>query len=619
MENNGTLHSYHIFLFPFKWEKKGGIPDETLEEKFKVDGFETELFNNYEDNNQRIAGSKAENLKFSGWFRRTFDIDRTDQYNEFNYFYDFVREVLYDLGDSSLNQSQSNLVFRHYEYGFKGRDKPKFCIQVDKKIKENKGKDFVFELDLEDITLNIYNTGVGVLSFFLANRAYTDPKDVILINQFGRRIFPPFYDLDAKKIGANSRFASRFEQALQRTQEKELAKAVFLSFSDEKADAKFKEPYPKAEDAFKDYKKDKNEEVFNPIEHPPFHLPRYIEDLFGESIGVDKKASINIQPVLDDRMFVICWYGNNELARQITQFHPETREYQFSYHDWWYKYVFIDPTFPSCQNQLMRKELSDQHTYGRWVDYNTIYGISRYSLVCLTATLDSLKQPKVNAAFLVQHMQSIYYKMAELVLVQRASMLRFADEVTHLSTLKSGDPNLSKKINDLYRSYIQFVNKIFFREVTAQDQGIEMYQMLQENINIEQNVKDLDQEIEELHKYAMLEEENRRSDAAEKTNRLIALIGIVLFVPSFITGFFGMNSFGEQLRGNNSEYVVIILVLVLFFSLTGYGLIRHWLSIKEKKWWETFLMAVVSIIWIAFFLGTLAFPLLFENLELNWF
>ena len=60
--------------------------------------------------------------------------------------------------------------------------------------------------------------------------------------------------------------------------------------------------------------------------------------------------------------------------------------------------------------------------------------------------------------------------MAELVLVQRASMLRFSGEITKVSQLSNQDVEaVSKRVSSLYKEYIRFVNQIYFREITAQE------------------------------------------------------------------------------------------------------------------------------------------------------
>ena len=167
----------------------------------------------------------------------------------------------------------------------------------------------------------------------------------------------------------------------------------------------------------------------------------------------------------------------------------------------------------------MRIELTKKHTYKRWSDYGTLYGINRYSFVCLTSSLDSLK--KSGSAFIVPHIQTMYYKMAELCLVQRACLLRFSDEVAGISAMD--DQNkifITERVSSLYKQYLRFVNRIYFREITAQEQGIEMYQMMQDSMSIEHNVKALNAEIQELHSYTSLIQE-------QKQNRNIAFLTII--------------------------------------------------------------------------------------------
>ena len=59
--------------------------------------------------------------------------------------------------------------------------------------------------------------------------------------------------------------------------------------------------------------------------------------------------------------------------------------------------------------------------------------------------------------------------------------------------------------------YLVFINRIFFKEVTAQDQGIEIYDMIQKNMRINEDVFAIDKQIEELHNYAGFEKENENN------------------------------------------------------------------------------------------------------------
>lgn len=91
-------------------------------------------------------------------------------------------------------------------------------------------------------------------------------------------------------------------------------------------------------------------------------------------------------------------------------------------------------------------------------------------------------------------------------------MLRFSGEITKVSQLSNQDVEaVSKRVSSLYKEYIRFVNQIYFREITAQDQGIEMYNKLHSCLQMESYIKDLDGEIEELHQYISLMEDRERN------------------------------------------------------------------------------------------------------------
>ena len=157
------------------------------------------------------------------------------------------------------------------------------------------------------------------------------------------------------------------------------------------------------------------------------------------------------------------------------------------------------------------------------------------------------------------HMRTIYSRMFELIIIQRASVLRFSSEVTKVSCLSKGSRRqLAERISSLYKEYIRFVNQVYFQSMTAQDQGIEMYNMMMQQFLLPEKVKNLDDEIGELNQYVTLIIDQKRSENGEWLNKLAAY-----FLPATImTGIFGMNPFD----GRNywcSMFIQIGLILVL--------------------------------------------------------
>lgn len=571
-----TPYSYHIFLFPFKWElssyrKKG--------KQFDLDIFQKRLYQQQENVGNTLK-----------WTRKKYTFESHLDFNEYTYFYDFVREVLYDYGEKShLGSAEfdhSDLI-RYYEVSLEEEYNAQYIIE------SGEGKRLVLTVD--SISMNIYSTGVGVLVFHLINeeKNQKDPSKILEINELGRRVYPPF-------------LSSSGEDSLKEAQKDLLAKSITLKVNGNDYS-----------ESFSHYTK-----TLTQVFEQPVKLASFIRQLFGENnIKGDKilteleqeafKAKCQdmlwIYPALDDRMFVVCWYPNNEWAqkasylpsdqdalkqklekdgarkkkkkRKVKRKLQRLPEEQYGFiqdseaSDFWYKFLFIDNKNKGIAGKLAQRRLLLAHTYDRWVDYGTLYGTTRYSLVCLCTT----SAP----AYVFDHLKTMYYKIAELLLIQRASILRFSDEITHLTAPQKEDQDgLGIQIRELYRRYIRFVNKIHFRETNAQEQGIAMYQQLRRDMEIERDVKELDQEISELHQYASMLEDNRRNIRLE----WLTIIGAVFLIPTFIAGFYGMNVFSDKFPPfSQNEYTLITLSIIGVALSTLLSFASYFKSNKQRR------------------------------------
>lgn len=425
---------------------------------------------------------------------------------------------------------------------------------------------------------------MGVISFHLCNRevSQSSEDDILRINQFGRRLYPPFFNLNSEKVGTPFQFSDNdFESGLSSARGKELADSITIGC-----------------DSFaEDFLGYSSVDYFA---SNPFQIPKAFQFLFEKvPLTVDKNAKgekdkIFISPLFDDRMFVICWYGNNNLANQLNESsgsNDSTHEEYYAYkkNDWWYQYLFVDGGFRTCRNNEMWYQFLNKQTNARWIEFGTLFGVTRYSFMLLTEDLPTLREN--NSAFLVNHLQTMYYKIVEHCLVQRACLLRFSDEVTRLSALKEkNDPGLAEKVSSFYKQYIRFINKIYFREVTAQEQGIELYNLLQEQMGLEQNVKNLDEEIEELHNYVMLLQEKKQNRNIE----LLTIIGALFILPTFFVNFFGLIIMPQQ--EPNPKGLSILLLMPLLIAPFIYFLVDQRRSRKWLIWLIIF--AILSIILI---------------------
>lgn len=112
-----------------------------------------------------------------------------------------------------------------------------------------------------------------MLTFYLENTDYKEPQAILDINQYGRRIFPPFYaDIEGRGEIAESIRIEGLEGEKFRYQED-----------------------------FKGYRTDSTW-------CPGAFICNLISDLM---------QNLEITPVIDDRMFVNCWYGNDDVAKEF--------------------------------------------------------------------------------------------------------------------------------------------------------------------------------------------------------------------------------------------------------------------------------------------------------------
>lgn len=491
---SNAIYSTHTFYFPFTWEDKDLAQWKRCKES------------RHWERNLSVQEEDSEESK--------------SLYNETNFFYKFIHPILYDFPNHKKTSKER--IYSHILHLERKEPKTQACtygITVNEKT---------YRLDLKHLNLNFYRTGVGTLSFFLENRRYADSDDILNINQYGRRIFPPFYeDVHAEK---RAQLADRIEI----TGLHGITPENFRSYTCRDT----WKPAPFIEQLIHDY-------------HP----------------------DIRIEPVVDDRMFVTCWYQNALFSRQLQDSPDYTRSEE------WFRYLFVDTQHASCQDDRMMAGLLEQATDPRWRKYGTMYGITPYSFMVLTDVGD-FGMNKIR-----NDVNTIYSRMVELVLMQRASILKFTKDVGAINLWEKRPEKEKQKelhigISNIYRDYVFFINQMYYLDVTAQEQGSELYHILHKQLDLERQAKDLDDEIGELHNYISVINDQMNA----KRDSFLNLLGGIFLPASIIVGLFGMNKFCD-LEDFWVEFIIVLVttvILISLFYLTGWIQISF-LQHKKKK------------------------------------
>lgn len=507
--------SHHIFVFPFKWD------------------YLKDSKSFYEGIGKRVDLDNFEELLCKGnWEEEELDINNNLKYNQYVYFYNNVRKAIYgeEYCKNKIKQHKSK-VTRCFKHSLVNENS-KYIITKTHTEKDEFGnkKNILKELSLKlsDIKLKIYETGVANLIFFVENYEYKSSEDILIINDYGRRIYPQFLPL------SNCR-------------ESFLASKLSLEFC----------PGKRIDDDF-DYNHFSS----------TMKISKIIMDILGIDFKYDKcdveENEILLTPILDDRMFVMSLYRDNVKSNLIKSGMKWIREFL-------YKYTFLDNKDCTCQNDNMLTDLLKQSSYLRWKNYGTFYGVSRYSfVVIIDETSDS--------DFLVDHFKTIYYEMMLLVLTDRASILRLKDEASMLSMIPENDA--LKNIIELQKLYVTFSNNIYFKEVTAQEQGIELYDMVMDKMRIKEDVMSLNKNISGIYDYTNVINNNKVTKKVNFITYLGGVIGSISLVISIVALIVGLMD--EYYHEFGSSTIHAIIGLLIFTILIVTLLIVRYIKKKES-------------------------------------
>ena len=506
------IYSTHVFLYPFQWD-------------IKQDN-DTVFGKRYHLSNINLADD-------SPWQRKVMNyngLEKIELYNEKNFFYEFVHNTLYDVGQ------EPQPVVRHFER--------KECTegQIHYKIEiTREDKTLTYILNIRGITLDLFSSGIGMMFFYMDNHQYPLMEDVQDINHYGSRIFPRSF-MHGK--GVNNLKDEGLADALSITGLIGNARKYAEDFS-----------------------------TFDPTH--TWQAACFLNALIG-----DVNPALRGTPMADNSMFAMCWYLNDEMGLIIEN---DCSFSNFAAGSEWYNFLYAGEKDSNSQNAKKQAEILEKQTYARWQNYGTLIGVTRNTFMVIS------KRDVYSTKVLAHYFRTIYARMVSLALMQRISILRFSAEVTRISTLAMDETTkMVDRIDDFYMAYIRFVNQSHFLEVTGQQNGIDLYDLLLDSMRIKEQVQDLDNEVEELHRFAAVLEEKSQG----RNIKLLTLLGSLFLVPSFIAGFYGMNLFPDTFKQN---IPLLTAVIVLIFLIAGglWGILS--LSRQENKKFINFLITAIIL------------------------
>lgn len=481
-EKTDEVYSFHTFILPFTYKQGDQGEDKDRNE------FEKLLKKNKAW--QKVNWSKDELPEYD-LCKWNDDQDSSSAYATFQYFNAAGRTAILgtDKGYAIVSK-----------YLFKPQNQKDNMIY---KINIPTGRSY--ELKVYAIRLQVYDNNVAILiieSTYNGNGG-TGETAIKEINQYGRRIRMPFIP---KKLiyGETAEFIK-----------------LGIGVDDKPFGVNFAE-------LLEDFEMGSNP----PLLFIPDFILRLLdygscEQWANYSKNQENKSrdTFIIQPINDDRMFVACSVCDEELLRCYKEKNWQDRYlYQSDYNlaRRLYSILFVDKDSATCQNQQMIQKILEKSVYGRWLDCGTLHAVTHHSMVCLTGKYnnDMIKYTVVRP-FLTE-----YVEMLTLVLAQRATIIVLQDAASRLSN-KGKD-----KLMDLQKKYVALQNQLLLFEVTPQEQGIEMYQLLRRQLYLTEEQDVLEKQLHNLYEMVTIQQ---TADIA-KGGLILAVIVALVTIAAFVVG-----------------------------------------------------------------------------------
>lgn len=493
--------SYHTFVFPFLWDDSGKVTRTQFEDKL-------------------ITGTH--------WKQEILDTKATPSpalYSQQQYFNHAAKSVMFSY------KNDPDAPVRNFRYDFGAMAGIPNWLDTAKdsenplRLVLEKG-DFRASLRVNGLRLKLYNTGVGLLVYELENYDLHGEMDIIRINEFGRRLFRPY----TTPAGCKE-CADRIT-----LQVKDFVK---LSASIDGGELPGIDTVPLPETVLYFLRGEKHSATANP-DHG--------------------NNQLFIEPIIDDRMFTLCYYINQDFVADMAKWDEENGCYQYltdartrptsdpeNLARRLHRLLLIDSGIFTCQSRSLLSRLLTESLYTRWLEntdesgsgacWGTLTGITASTMICVsTGTFVA------DTAFLIE-----YVEMALLVLAQRASLLNFEKRISESARNELSVENIQKR-------YVLFHGQMLLREVSPQIQAIELYDMLQEKLMIQREAQEIESQLT-----AMFTLEQNIQEKNESRLLNVLAVSSVFEVCAFLSGAPGAG----WIAGAIAAALAVVLLLLL--------------------------------------------------------
>lgn len=301
-----------------------------------------------------------------------------------------------------------------------------------------------------------------------------------------------------------------------------------------------------------------------------------VESMLANFVGADNKH-IDLELLEDERMFVhTCMVFSGTRPTHIVG--------EDSYHALHSLATYVDQSgFEYLGNYAYDRQFItskiESATYRRWYEVSgDLYSFTRYSAVYLGYG-NHFHEITTKAV------STMYLRMSVGALFYRASLYHYGYKVAGIQQPDSSDANITRyqtDMRDIRWDLNKFTNQYWFHELTSQDQGIELFDLQSEAMELKGRYQAVKEDIEGSFN---LIETKRQTDLSLTAARL-SRAALIFAIAAIIIGYFTLNftMFTETLADDTRAFwsVTIAVIILLGFLILGASvlILKPW----ARKW-----------------------------------
>lgn len=228
----------------------------------------------------------------------------------------------------------------------------------------------------------------------------------------------------------------------------------------------------------------------------------------------------------------------------------------------------------TASSTAFERDWAKERTYQRWAEHGSLYGFTYHSGAMLGPPT---AEPPID-----RHFREVYFDQTLLLLYLRVSSFRFSRELTRITAdlrdPRSGPRDFERRFRALRRSFAFFTNLYEFPLVSNQEQGIELYALAREHLDVSEFFDEIGDEVKSAHEYAEMVQ-NQRQARVVLVLTLVAAVGVPVTVAASL---FGLDFLVDAVLPGQPDW----WLSRAFVGVACFLVLVTWLTIRFASRWS---------------------------------